>query len=150
MVIYRVGTTWEIQIAGSKGGPKNANNPAPVTLDDLSNDTVKGIIVATLGAWRVWAASGDLQVGCGSLAAFHFDFVADLLAFIEAPKPGCLDRGDMDENVLAAILRHNEAKAFGGVEPLNSTDSHSCVTLSVVGIAQQRAILQTTGPLDVS
>ena len=71
--------------------------------------------------------SNRLEVRRRRLAAFHCHFVADLLAFVQAPQAGCLNRRDVDENVLAAILRHNEPEALGGVEPLHSADRHSCI-----------------------
>src|SRR4051812_20362139 len=81
--------------------------------------------------WWVWViarvradASGDLEVGCRGLAALHHHLIADLLAFIQTTKTSRLYRCDVDEHVLAAVLRHNEAIAFGRVEPLDCTASH--------------------------
>ena len=40
-------------------------------------------------------------------------------------KQSGLDGGDVDEHVLTAILRHDETKALGGIEPLDGTDGHA-------------------------
>src|SRR4051812_2408958 len=53
----------------------------------------------------------------GSTVGDHFK--PDLLAFLESPQVGALDGADMDENVLAAILRLNEAEALLAVEEFN-------------------------------
>src|SRR5579872_3778061 len=66
----------------------------------------------------------ELEVGRGRLAALHCYLVADLLAFIQAAEPSRLHCCDVDEHVLAAFLRHDEAEALGRVEPLDCTDSH--------------------------
>ena len=51
-------------------------------------------------------------------------FKRDLLAFGEAGKPGTLDRLDMNEHILTAVIRGDEAKALLTVEPLHSTCRH--------------------------
>jgi len=51
-------------------------------------------------------------------------FIADLLAFIQAAHTGAFDRTDVNEDVLAAIRRRDETKTFCGVEPLNCTGAH--------------------------
>src|SRR5918995_2567417 len=55
-------------------------------------------------------------------AALHFEF--DLLAFLQRLEAGHLDRGVMREQILAALARGDEAKAFGVVEPLDGTGCH--------------------------
>src|ERR1700761_4998915 len=79
------------------------------------------------GLGDIQEGSDRLEVRRGGLAALHCDFVADLLALIEATKPRRLNRRDVDEYVLATILRHDKPEALGGVEPLHSTDRHSCI-----------------------
>jgi hypothetical protein len=67
--------------------------------------------------------SGQRQVGCGNLAvATAFEIVADLLALGEAGKARALDGGDVDECVLAAVFRLDEAEALGRVEEFNGAD----------------------------
>ena len=51
--------------------------------------------------------------------AFRLHFVADLLAFIEALQSRTLNCTNMDEHVLAAAVRLNEAKTLRGVKPLD-------------------------------
>jgi hypothetical protein len=62
----------------------------------------------------------------GGLAgtAVLLDLEVDLLAFRQALHPGALDGGDVDENVRSAGVRLDEAKAFGGVEPLYGSSCH--------------------------
>src|ERR1700741_934217 len=48
----------------------------------------------------------------------------DLLAFVQALQARALDSADMDKGVLAAVVRLDEAIAFGGVEPLHGSRSH--------------------------
>jgi hypothetical protein len=67
------------------------------------------------------------QVDGGGFAAFHRDVERDLLTFVQASQAGRLDRGNMDENVFATVLRYNEPVAFCGVEPLHSAGSHFLV-----------------------
>src|SRR5208337_1449649 len=57
--------------------------------------------------------------------------VADLLAVVQALQAGRLDRGDMDEHVLAAVLWHDEPEALRGVEPLDGSYRH--ISRSLMG-----------------
>src|SRR4051794_5801311 len=66
----------------------------------------------------------QLQVGSSSLAPLHDHFIADVLPVVQPLQAGCLDRGDVHEHILPAILRHDEAIALGGVEPLYRTGRH--------------------------
>lgn len=50
--------------------------------------------------------------------------VAELLAFDEFAHARTLDGRDVDECVRAAVVRLNEAKALGGIEPFNRADGH--------------------------
>src|SRR3954453_17956608 len=47
------------------------------------------------------------------------DLHADALVFSQRADARTLDSGDVDENVLAAIVGSDEAEALGGVEPLD-------------------------------
>jgi hypothetical protein len=68
-----------------------------------------------------------LQVFRGGLArtAVLNNFEADLLAFDERRHAGALNGGDVDENVVSAVFRLDEAEAFGGIEELNGSDGHN-------------------------
>jgi hypothetical protein len=72
------------------------------------------------------AALADLQVhGRHFAGAFVSLFLErHFLAVVEATQAGSFNGADVDENVLAAVIRLDEAVAFGGVEPFNSTGSH--------------------------
>src|SRR5262245_14179143 len=48
----------------------------------------------------------------------------DLLSLIEALHPGAFDRADVHEDILAAIIRLDEAEAFLAVEPLHGSLRH--------------------------
>src|SRR6478609_4773964 len=56
---------------------------------------------------------GGLLVGAAAL-----QFEADLLPFVQIAQAGALDRGNMHEHVLRAVLGLNEAVALLGIEPL--------------------------------
>src|SRR5689334_25350728 len=45
----------------------------------------------------------------------------DLLPFSQVAEAGALDGTDMDEGILAAVVRLDEAKALGRVEPLHGS-----------------------------
>src|SRR5690606_5132819 len=70
--------------------------------------------------------SGSRQVVGGGLAGplVLDDFVAHLLALIQAIQPRALDRRDVDEHVGPTLVRLNEAIAFLAVEPLNGASCH--------------------------
>src|SRR5947209_15030504 len=55
-------------------------------------------------------------------AVGHFEF--DLLALLQRLEAVHLDLGMMGEEVLAAVIRGDEAVAFGVVEPLHGTGCH--------------------------
>ena len=57
-------------------------------------------------------------------AAICDDFVADLLTFTQRSKSGALNGADVHEDILAAIVRLDEAKAFLAVEPLYGSLRH--------------------------
>ena len=62
----------------------------------------------------------------GSLLAFRAlrDFELDFLTFFEGLKTGHIDCGEVREQILAAAIRSDEGKAFGIIEPFNSTSCH--------------------------
>jgi hypothetical protein len=51
-------------------------------------------------------------------------FEAYLLPFDKITHSGALNGRDMDKRVIAAVVRLNEAKAFGGVKPFNDASGH--------------------------
>jgi len=79
-----------------------------------------------------WSTTGDEsdlcrpQVLCGALSssAVGHDFEADFLAFVEPMHPGPLDSGDVDENILAPVIRLDETKTLAGVKELYDTGRH--------------------------
>src|SRR3954467_9897553 len=56
------------------------------------------------------------------LAALQFE--ADLLPLMQIAQAGALDRGNMHEHVLRAVLGLNEAVALLGIEPLYGSNTH--------------------------
>src|SRR5688572_4234442 len=50
--------------------------------------------------------------------------IGDLLALVEGAQASAFDRADVNEDVLAAILRLNETEALLAVEPLNGARAH--------------------------
>ena len=58
----------------------------------------------------------DLDFGCRDLAATIDEREAQRLTFSQASQPGLFDRGDMNENIFAAIIANDKAKAFLTVE----------------------------------
>src|SRR5690606_27937029 len=65
---------------------------------------------------------GDVR-GLRALRALGH-FVLHPLAFLEAAKTLRIDRGEMCEHVRTAVLRGNEAKSLGVVEPLHGAVLH--------------------------
>src|SRR3954449_5734352 len=70
--------------------------------------------------------SGHLQIRCRLFAALpiSLDVVRDLHALREAVHTGSLNSADVDEHVLAALIRLNKPLALGLVEPFHSPSSH--------------------------
>src|SRR5260221_7328273 len=67
------------------------------------------------GRSRPEAYLSGLQIAGRSLPALFLEVEADLLAFAQIAHPRALDRRDMDENVLRAVIRLNETEARLGV-----------------------------------
>jgi hypothetical protein len=63
--------------------------------------------------------SGEFQIAGGFLAALRDDVKRHLLAFIQAAHSGRFDGGDIDEYVIAALIRLYQTKP--GSKPFNST-----------------------------
>jgi len=71
-------------------------------------------------------ASHGAKIFRAGLAAHAVDlgFVRKLLAFVERAHAGALNGADVHEDVVAAVVRLNEAEALGRVEPLNCSGRH--------------------------
>src|SRR5690349_10244630 len=71
-------------------------------------------------------SSESLQIHRGLLAvAAGLEVEADLLALIEGGQARALDGGDVDECVLAAARRLDEAVTLGGIEEFDDAFGHS-------------------------
>src|SRR5580698_4344084 len=69
--------------------------------------------------------SERLQVRRRSFALLAtFQVEADLLALIQSTKASALNRRDMDEDILRAVIGLNEAKSLLSVEPLDRSLRH--------------------------
>ena len=75
-----------------------------------------------------WWGLGGLDVG--SLLAFGAlrDFELDLLTFLEGLESVHVNRGEMGEQIFAAIIRSNEAKTLRIIEPLYCACCHERVS----------------------
>jgi hypothetical protein len=73
-------------------------------IDELSSSQVLGSILAAAGILN------DIEV--------------DLLALVQRMQARPLDGRDMDEHIRLAAADLDEAKAFGGIEELNSSGVH--------------------------
>ncbi|MBB4288218.1 hypothetical protein GGE16_000234 [Rhizobium leguminosarum] len=78
-----------------------------------------------------WSKESRYRLSVLEIASGHFARLAvtlkveaDLLAFDEIAHSGALDGGDVNEGVSVAIVRLNEAEAFGGIEPFNCASGH--------------------------
>ena len=68
---------------------------------------------------------GPLQIVGGAAAiARRDDFEADALAFDQFAQIGAFNGADVNEHILAALIRLNEAVTFGSIEPFDRSDSH--------------------------
>jgi hypothetical protein len=72
---------------------------------------------------------GSLNVG--SLLAFGAlrDFELDFLTFFEGLEAIHLDRREVSKQILTAVVRSNETKTFGVIEPFDCTCCHKSVFL---------------------
>src|SRR5215207_10755352 len=70
--------------------------------------------------------SGHLQIRCRLFAALpiSLDVVRDLHALREAVHTRSLNSANVDEHVLATLIRLNKPVALGLVEPFHSPSSH--------------------------
>ena len=70
--------------------------------------------------------SNNAQISGRSLAGFTIgnEIEGDVLSLVEAIHSSPFDRADMDEHILAAVSRLNEAISLLAVEPLYSSLRH--------------------------
>ena len=91
----------------------------------MANGIEKGAATAPRPSGNSYGTgrSGRAQIDClRALAhAVGLDVERDLLAIEQALHAGALQRRDMDEDVLRAAIRRDEAKTLGGVEELDGT-----------------------------
>ena len=66
---------------------------------------------------------------------------------VSATKASGLNSSDVNEHILAAVLRHDEAITLCGIKPLDCPGSHVCVLLRPRTV-QDHAMLKTIGSLD--
>jgi hypothetical protein len=72
------------------------------------------------------AALDGAQVFGGrfAAAAVGHNVKGDLLSLVESAHSGAFDRADMDEDILVAVFRLNEAEALLAIEPLHGSLVH--------------------------
>jgi hypothetical protein len=77
-------------------------------------------------AWCERNRSGGAQIVSRRLAGSSIwdEVERELLPFIEGAQAGALDSTDMNEDVLAAVIRLNETESLLNVEPLYSSRAH--------------------------
>src|SRR5258708_14582976 len=68
--------------------------------------------------------SPDPQILRRSLPLVGHFLIAHLCTLIECAEPSFLDRGDVHEHILAAVIGLNESIALCRVEPLHRSGSH--------------------------
>ena len=74
----------------------------------------------------------ELEVHRRGLAALVFQLVFDLGVLIQPLKAGLLNGGDVHEHVGTAAVGLDETIALGGVEPLDRTGRHVCVSVNAL------------------
>jgi hypothetical protein len=92
------------------------------------------------GIMRVRGTLDGAQIFGGGLAgpAVSNDVESDFLAFVKSAHAGAFDRADMNEDVVTAVFRLDEAEALLVVEPLHSTRIHG-ISLSLTVYAWEMA-----------
>jgi hypothetical protein len=68
--------------------------------------------------------SDGLKIRCRQLAAFADDIVAHLLTLTQHAHSGTFDRGDVDEYILSAVVRLDEAESLLRIEKLYCANCH--------------------------
>jgi hypothetical protein len=90
-----------------------------------------------------------LQIACRLLASLSDDLEADLLTLGQRAHARLLDRGNVHEHILGAVIRLNKAEAFLSIEELHSSDRHrsslSRFSLNARTLIAPAATLQVLG-----
>ena len=81
-------------------------------------------------------------------ATVGYEVEADLGTFRERRKASPLDRRDMDEHILAAVIRLNKTIAFRGVE--FESVAKNCAHFTVADLPQKRWNLAAASPVEGS
>src|SRR6266566_716694 len=93
---------------------------------------------------RIYRSSGGrsdgAQIVCRGLTRLSIsnNVERDLLSLIEPLHPGAFDCADVHEDILTAVIRLDEAKAFLDIEPLHGSLRHLAL-LSVTYVIRPRA-----------
>jgi len=75
--------------------------------------------------WRRWLShQGQIFRGRLATPTVGHELEADLLAFPKIADAGALNRTDVDEGIIATIIRRDEAEALFRVKPLYGSRSH--------------------------
>ena len=85
-----------------------------------------GFILAG-GRSRVWLSGLQVIRRRFSGPSIGDNLVRDFLTFVEGVHSGALDGADVNEHILAAVIRLDEAKALLAVEPLYGSDRHEMI-----------------------
>ena len=106
-------------------GPKNTDGALHGTMNngpDEINRPGRRAVLRSAECRRLKLASLDI----GSLLAFRAlrDFELNFLTFFQGLKTVHVDCGEVSEQIFTAVIWSDEAKAFGIIEPLNSTSCH--------------------------
>src|SRR5262249_4660112 len=104
-------------------GPTLAMPRHPERYPELSS---AGETACSLGSGATRSrGDGRETIGCELAGAAILDqLIADLLTFAQIIKTGALDSADMNEDVLATVIRLDETVAFLGIEPLDGARAH--------------------------
>src|ERR1700682_600721 len=104
-----------------------------VPLDLRARQYIRGRARPGKGAVARYRCSACLKVFGRFLAVLRaaHDFERDFLTLVQRVETRAFDGADMDEHVLAAVIRLNEAVAFLRIEPLYGALAHgSCPSVS--------------------
>lgn len=77
------------------------------------------------------------------------DVKLDFLTFFQGLEAVHLDCGEVSEQIFAAVIRSDKAKAFGIIEPLDSTCCHKSIfqILTITRAVKARSIARHAAPL---
>ena len=129
------GSAWcggTVPVAENVGGQSDSRTVCCTSMNPCAVPLAGRIRVSTQLApsasrWKIEFTSdrrSRLQVHRRRASPLGLQLIGDLLAFVQAAQARPLDRADMNENILAAIVGLNEAVALGGVEPFDGAVGH--------------------------